>query len=313
MGTLEDYEYNLVLMHYPGFQHIGDFLTIQNMMVGLAPNIRVIIASFFQGDLRLYDNAQEDINKLPTLIFSPTPLSLPQNFRGTRLVTKPASKKEEYALLKDKGFPIPHSTHISKLSDLESVDYGERFVIKPNKGKQGVDVILVERATCKDVVRTKFGESDLDLIAQQWINTGQTPTGYRVFTVLGEVIYCCRLQSPASDVEGNLKASNFAPIAANSLTNRVMECVKDTEIINLGERIHRSFPTMPVLGQDIVRDVDTNELYVVELNSGGWTWHLSSNFGNSYRSEFKLDYYGQFNGLEKITKSLARFTVDHAS
>lgn len=313
MGTMEDYEYNLVLMHNPGFQHIGDFLTVQNMMVGLAPNIRVIIATFLQGDLRFYDNAQEDVNSLPTLIFSPTPLSLPQNFRGTRLVTKPSSKKEEYDLLKAKGFPVPHSTHLSKLSDLDSVDYGERFVIKPNKGKQGTDVILVERATCKDVVRAKFGENDLDLIAQQWINPGQTPTSYRVFTVLGEVIYCCRLQSPASDIEGSLKVSNFAPIAANSQTNRVMKCVIDTGAINLGERIHRSFPTMPVLGQDIVRDVDTDELYVMELNSGGFTWHLSSNFGSGRRSEFKLDYYGQFHGLEKITKSLARFTVEHAS
>jgi|GEM_PF-2139133 len=310
---MENYEYNLVLMHYPGFQHIGDFMTIQNMMVGLAPNIRVIIASFVQGEIRLTEKSPKNLSELPTLIFSPTPLSLPENFRGTRIVAKPSSKIEEYALLKDKGLPFPRSTHISNLSDLESVDFGERFVIKPNEGKQGRDVILVERGTCEDVVRKKFGTDDLDLIAQQWINTGPTPTSFRVFTVLGEIIYCCRVQSPAADVEGNLKASNFAAIAANSQTERLMECIIDTEIIHLGERIHQSFPMMPVFAQDIARDIDTNELYVMELNSGGWTWHLSSDFGRRRRSQFKLDYYGQFNALEKISNSLARFTVDYAS
>jgi hypothetical protein len=29
--------------------------------------------------------------------------------------------------------------------------------------------------------------------------------------------------------------------------------------------------------------------------------------------QFKLDYYGQFNALEKITRALARFTIAHAS
>jgi len=92
-----------------------------------------------------------------------------------------------------------------------------------------------------------------------------------------------------------------------------MELVNDQEIIALCERIHRRFPMMPVLGQDIVRDIDTQDLYVMELNSSGWTWHLSSNFGLGFKKQFKLDYYGQFNALEKITRALARFTIARAS
>jgi len=92
-----------------------------------------------------------------------------------------------------------------------------------------------------------------------------------------------------------------------------MELVNDQEVMELGERIHRQFPMMSVLGQDIVRDIDTQALYVMELNSDGFTWHLPSNFGNRYRKQFKFDYYGRFNALEKITIALARFTVAHAS
>jgi glutathione synthase/RimK-type ligase-like ATP-grasp enzyme len=222
-------------------------------------------------------------------------------------------KMKEYELLAREDFPFPKSKYISTLADLDDLDLNERFVIKPNKGGQGKDVFLVTAAACKDVVRSKFGESNLDLIAQKSINTGPKPTSYRVFSVLGEVIYCVKYESRTVDIEQSIAETNFAPVAANLTHDRIMELVNDQEIIELGERIHRQFPMIPVLGQDIVRDIDTQELYVLELNTSGWTWHLSSNFGIRFRKQFKLDYYGQFNALEKITRALARFTTAHAS
>ncbi len=310
---MDKFDYNLVLMHIPGFQHIGDFLTVRNMMRGIAPEIRTLIASRIDGTVQLPNDALETINSLPTLIFSPAPLDLPDQFRGTRLVSRGMSKMKQYELLARENLPFPKSKYISTLADLEDLDLGERFVIKPNKGKQGKDVILVTAAACKDTVRSKFGENNLDLIAQKAINTGSKPTSYRVFSVLGEVIYCVKYKSRTVDLEQSIAAANFAPIAANLPRDRFMELVNDQEIVKLGERIHRQFPMMPVFGQDIVRDTDTQALYVIELNLGGWTWHLSSDFGNRFRMQFKLDYYGQFNALEKITRALARFTIAHAS
>jgi hypothetical protein len=310
---MDKFDYNLVLMHMPDFQHIGDFLTVRNMMIGMAPEIRTFIASVIDGTVQLPNDALETINSLPTLIFSPVPLDLPDQFRGTRLIAQSKTKMEEYELLARENLPFPKSKYISTLADLDDLDLGERFVIKPNDGGQGKDVILVTAEACKDIVRSKFGENNLDLIAQKAINTGPKPTSYRVFSVLGEVIYCVKYENPTADVEQSIAEANFAPFAANSTHDRFMELVNDQEIIELGERIHRPFPMMPVLGQDIVRDIDTQALYVMELNSGGWTWHLSSNFGNRFRMQFKLDYYGQFNALEKITRALARFTIAHAS
>ena len=310
---MDKFEYNLVLMHLPNFQHIGDFLTVRNMMLGIAPEIRILVASQIDGTVRLPNTALETINSLPTLIFAPTPLDLPDQFRGTRMIAQSRTKMGEYELLAQENLPFPKSKHISTLEDLDGLDLGERFVIKPNEGKQGKGVILVTATACKDIVRSRFGESDLDLIAQKAINTGPKPTSYRVFSVLGEVIYCVKYQSLTLDVEQSIARANFSPFAANSTDDRIMELVNDQEIIELGVRIHRKFPMIPVLGQDIVRDIETQALYAVELNSGGWTWHLSSNFGNRFRMQFKLDYYGQFNALDKITRALARFTVAHAS
>ncbi len=310
---MDEFEYNLVLMHMPSFQHIGDFLTVRNMMAGIAPEIRVLVASRIDRKLRLPENALETVNSLPTLVFSPTPLDLPGSFRGTRLITRDTTKMEEYGLLAQAGLPFPESRHVTTLADLDGLDLGERFVIKPNRGMQGKDIILVTAAACRDVVRSRFGEGDLDLIAQRAIRTGPQPQSYRVFSVLGEVVYCVRYESPSVDVERSIADEQFAPIAANLKDDRYMELADDPEIIALGERVHRSLPKLPVLGQDIIRDADSGELFVVELNSGGWTWHLSSDFGSRYRRLFRLDYYGQFNALERITRALARATVEYAS
>lgn len=309
---MDDYKYNLVLLYMSSFQHVGDFLTVGNMMMGIAPEIRVLLGAHVDGEIRLQKNALEMINSLPTLIFSPIALDLPHQFRGRRLVAQPATKMQEYELLAREGLPFPESKHLSTLSDLEELDFGDRFVIKPNQGGQGKDVILVTAKGSKEIVRSKFGEENLDLIAQRVINTGPQPTSYRVFTVLGEVIYCVRYESPTIDVEQAIAEANFAPIAANLKDDRYMELADDPELLELGERVHRRLPKMPALGQDIIRDVDTGELYVVELNSGGWTWHLSSNFGNRFRRQFKLDYYGQFNALDRITRALARATLEQA-
>ena len=50
---MDKFDYNLVLMHIPNFQHIGDFLTIRNMMLGIAPEIRTLIASRIDGRIQL--------------------------------------------------------------------------------------------------------------------------------------------------------------------------------------------------------------------------------------------------------------------
>ena len=96
---MDKFDYNLVLMHMPNFQHIGDFLTVRNMMLGIAPEIRTLIASRIDGRIQLPGNALETINSLPTLIFSPAPLNLPDQFRGTRLISRETTKMKEYELL----------------------------------------------------------------------------------------------------------------------------------------------------------------------------------------------------------------------
>ncbi len=311
---MSDIKYNLVLMHMPNFQHIGDFLTIRNILIGIAPEIRTIIASLINNKVQLPENAINVINSSPTLVFSPTPNDLPKQFRGTRLVCERTNKWREYQLLEQHDLPYPTSHFISSLDDLDELDLGERFVIKPNVGRQGEGVMLVEAPHAKEVVRSKFGSSGLTLVAQKAINTGPFPVSYRAFTVLGRVVYATQNHNQALDVEGSMAEHHCAPIAANAhVQGRTIALTYEADVLELAARVHESIPHLPVLGLDMVRDISNGQLYCLELNSSGWTWHLSSNFGAQYRKDFALDYYGQFNALQTIAEALAHFTREKAS
>jgi hypothetical protein len=58
------------------------------------------------------------------------------------------------------------------------------------------------------------------------------------------------------------------------------------------------------MGVDVAREKDTNRLYVLELNSAGMTWHLSSDRGKGAQRRFSLNLYDQFNALKVITDRL---------
>ncbi len=58
---------------------------------------------------------------------------------------------------------------------------------------------------------------------------------------------------------------------ASNVDDRVIVMCDEEDVIDLARRIHRRIDYAPVLGVDIVRDVRTRELYVLELNSNGWT------------------------------------------
>jgi hypothetical protein len=70
--------------------------------------------------------------------------------------------------------------------------------------------------------------------------------------------------------------------------------------------VHQAFPTIPLLGVDILRDCDTGQLYVIEVNARGWTFHLSSDNYHRILSETGLDLRLQFGGAAAIARGIAR-------
>ena len=87
----------------------------------------------------------------------------------------------------------------------------------------------------------------------------------------------------------------------------------DAAVIALAERASAALPLVPVLGIDILRDANTAELFVVELNSLGFSWHFSSPSGIAFQAQFGFDLSAQFDGRRKAARLLAEACLKYAS
>ena len=86
----------------------------------------------------------------------------------------------------------------------------------------------------------------------------------------------------------------------------------DTDIIALGERTHEAFPECAILGPDIVRDTQSGQLYVLEVNPYGAVWHLSSSFAKALDPDHLRARYTQFNALDLAADLLIKKTRSDA-
>jgi hypothetical protein len=98
----------------------------------------------------------------------------------------------------------------------------------------------------------------------------------------------------------------------DNLMGQVRSICNDPEIVALGERAHEAFPECPVLGVDIIRDVQTGRLFVLEVNPHGAVWHLSSSYAKKVAPEYVRARYAQFNALDRAADLLIQKTRSHA-
>lgn len=297
--------YNLVIFHQTRWQHVSDFLTIRNMMAGLAPDIAVHVIS--EGSAVPADFWARAA-KLPTLIFSPLPVNIDAAVRGTRIISAQVTKLEEAKLFADAGFPTPRTTGIVPETRLNEGQWGPFVVVKPNRGGQGRGIRLMRTRDVRWVDPSSWPKDDprhgKNLLAQQYVDTGPYTRSYRVFTVLGHAVYS--RSSTATRAVPIPDPAGREPVDLDITSNgveRTVELANDREIISLAESIHRKFPLIPTMGLDIIRHHATGQLFVLELNSSGFTWHLSSDYGLAYQRKFALDYYGQFDALRVIARA----------
>lgn len=302
--------YNLIIFQVPRRQQISDFMTIRNMMAGRAPDIEVhIISPAIPIPADFWRQAAER----PTLIFSPMPLRLDPKFRGARLVSSNREKLEEVEMLQRAGFPVPDTRKITQDLKLDEAAWGPFTVVKPNVGYRGRGIRLVRTRHVRWSDTSALPADDprhgRDLLAQRYVHTGDHARCYRVMTVLGRPIYA--MVSQASEKLSPVDAAGGDAIelevAANGVERR-LTLTDDGEVIALARAITGRFTQVPVMGIDIIREQATGRLYVLEINSSGRTWHLSSDHGLGHQRDHGLDYYGQFDALGTITDALIEAT-----
>jgi hypothetical protein len=130
---------------------------------------------------------------------------------------------------------------------------------------------------------------------------------YRVNTLFGKVLYSNKFAS-SGDGAGLAGPQDFksaerhdgVSIVASAKGSRV-ELNYDEEIIRLAESAHGAFPEVPLLGFDIVREVPSGKLYVMEANAIGYVWRLNT-------TEYGIPLEEQFDGVRKAAYILAEKT-----
>jgi hypothetical protein len=156
----------------------------------------------------------------------------------------------------------------------------------------------------------RFGQA---ILAQRFIDTGLFARSHRVLVVFGRAVFSIvsRQLAARPAIDPDARESVDLPIASNA-GERSIELNFEPDVIDLCCRTARAFPDIPVLGVDVVREAATGDLYILEVNAAGYTWQLSSDYGEVLKKKHNLDLAGQFGALDIIADALIEVTQREA-
>ncbi|HEY8155875.1 MAG TPA: hypothetical protein VII72_17225 [Myxococcota bacterium] len=259
----------------------------------------------------------------PTLTIGFGALSRSRFLSGRILHTPWIPKHVELERLRWVGIPVPDWTVIEPCTRLDPGVWGPYVVVKPTRGGQGFDVRIRKTGRVRWEAPENFPPRHMihkgPLLAQRFVYTGPWAVSYRVCTFLGRALYAWRVEQSHQKRRlesrwqfAGSKTGGGIQIIAPSMTS-TYALTDDEELIALAERAHRlAFPDYPYLGIDLLRDAETGEVFVVEANSGGTVWHLSSKTGRSMQKAHGIDLYRQFGALDRAAEGLIEATRRHA-
>ena len=286
---------NLVIVINEDFD-AASFERLRDYVQELDPSIQVAV-------VRDVTHARTMLEPRPTLVFSPALIRHYSAPHHPIFCGYPFSKSEEYTALEQAGFPVPKWALLSETQMPNLSQFEEYVVRKPDYGGDGMEVALVRKADLRwTPITTPIAGRSSATIVQQFIPTGPRPISYRVLTLFGKVLYSIKETSASSDPTV-ARPTNRDFIVATTADSEV-EFNDDQEVIRLGEAAHSAFPKIPLLGFDIVREVPSGRLYVLEANAIGYTWHFHSNMYKRYG----LILEEQFDGIRKAAYILAEKT-----
>lgn len=303
----------LQLVSNPSANSLADFEELAQWIAELDSELAVSVISDVSGA----DHAAQ-MPDLPTLTVSFGPLSRLRPRRGTVLQGQHVAKSVEYRALAAVGVPVPRWVRLLPGETPALAQFADYVVTKPEFGARGAEVRIERRAdVCWTPPRTQlseaFGGPFNPRLVQEFVYTGPWPHSFRVATLFGRALWSMRIE--ASHARDPL--ADRSQFRGQSIVSSGQGCSfalsDDAAVIALAERASAALPLVPLLGVDILRDANTGELFVVELNSIGYSWHFSSPAGVRFQAEFGFELSAQFDGRRKAARLLAEACALHAS
>jgi hypothetical protein len=315
------YARHLIVAYRPGWQSLEDLNTIAHHVADLDPTIRTFIVP----TTSFSHITRREAAKRPTFVVSNGRMLAFRPMRGKVYQGWPIEKMEEVRRLAKAGVPVPRTEILTADTKLDPADWGEFVILKPTDigtSSHGLGIQLMRTERVRYIPPQDYPNDHPGrlgpMIVQQYINTGDKVSAYRVMTYFGEPLSATYHAMRTEKVK--LTASNDeiekAPIAIQTAgTDRDRAFVSDPEIIDLARRAHDALPEIPLKGCDILRDEATGKLYVLELNAGGNTWHFSSQFFAETRRkdpEHAAQRRRQFDAIRLAARILVNRTIDEA-
>lgn len=215
--------------------------------------------------------------------------------RGTVLRQQLIYKTDQYQLFLKAGLPTPKTGVFKFGMKPDPALFGDYVILKPLRiNSKGLGIHLV-RTTRIAALKPEFFKAshpihnDIYLI-QQFIDTGDYPTHFRVEILLGEAL-CCRTIF-TSVKRPSLLASDRTLLDGQVASNAVVKGsnhtapARDDEVIAFAKRISDVLPDVPLQGCDVLREAGSGKLYALECNPGGNSWAFSAPDGENARQAF---------------------------
>ncbi len=204
--------------------------------------------------------------------------------RGTILRNEVLSKIEQQTIFRKHAIPAPPAAPFSFGLKLDPILFGDFVILKPLDimlQSKGEGIYVMRRARVEQLTAQSFASGHpihrpFTYMVQKFIPTGDYAKSYRVSTYLAAVLYALIYQAkspspPLTSPDHVLDTGDFTQKHDRSVVPGY-----EDDVLELARKVAAAFATIPLLAIDIIRDVRTSKLYVLEVNPGGNTWHFSS-------------------------------------
>lgn len=282
-GRSEAAERNLILVHSTGFQGLADFHSIRDFIVESSPDVEVFIAA---NESRCSVTRRWAARR-PTLLFSPTSLMTFRPARGKIYEGRAMSKIRQVERLATAGLSVPKTTLLGPETKLDPAEWGEYVVLKPSlptyqSNGQGISLMCTEdvRYTPSEAYPPDHPGRYSSMVVQSYVHTGAAISNIRVLTLFGEPLYALQSWSKIETVDltpQKVRAQNL-DIAHQTIApgQKAVKFIYDEDVLAMARAAYAACPEAALQGCDILRDSRNGQLYILEFNPGGNTWHFSS-------------------------------------
>jgi len=266
-----------------------DFTEIAQEVQRLSPRTAIYIATPHDR----YDDVPARWRELPTLtVGMGVNLGRFLPLKGALVHARAIPKLDQFARFRSTGITTPETERFKPGHTYDEARWGEFVILKPlslgmTSSGSGVRLMRTRRlANIQGPAElASIVGSNAPVLVQSFIDTGENPTSWRILTLFGRPLFSMKFWSPlkrpslTSDdpaIESAIVETKHPELKKKFGMEELRELTFRQDILDFASQVAKAFPNIPVQGIDIVEDLPTRTLHVLEINGGGNVWHISS-------------------------------------